>query len=171
VSPRTDIFDLGGLSLTPGDGRRVELEVPLTPLEFGGQHYAADPQTVTVTLDVSCMVGGGYSLRLRFCGELRGPCMRCLEAAGARVDVDAREVDQPGGGAELESPYLSGQELDIAAWAHDAFALAAPTQVHCRSDCAGLCQICAVNLNTAGPGHHHEAEPDPRWAKLRELLE
>jgi hypothetical protein len=25
------------------------------------------------------------------------------------------------------------------------------------------------DLNQAGPDHHHEAPPDPRWAKLSEL--
>ncbi len=59
--------------------------------------------------------------------------------------------------------------LDLAAWARDAFALSAPTQVLCRADCAGLCPVCAADLNEAGPEHHHEREPDPRWAKLREL--
>jgi len=39
----------------------------------------------------------------------------------------------------------------------------------CRKDCAGLCAVCGENLNAAGPDHRHEAEPDPRWAKLREL--
>jgi uncharacterized protein len=58
--------------------------------------------------------------------------------------------------------------LDLAAWARDAYALALPAQVVCREDCAGLCPKCGVNLNE-DPGHAHEAEPDPRWAKLREL--
>jgi uncharacterized protein len=29
--------------------------------------------------------------------------------------------------------------------------------------------VCGADLNNAGPDHFHEAEPDPRWAKLREL--
>ena len=50
-----------------------------------------------------------------------------------------------------------------------AFALALPSKVLCSEDCAGLCPICAADLNEAGPEHHHESPPDPRWAKLREL--
>jgi uncharacterized protein len=119
-------------------------------------------------LDVSRMTHGGYALRLRFAAGLTGPCMRCLEPAEPKVAVDAREVDQPGGGEELRSPYVEGEELDLAAWARDAYALALPAQVVCREDCAGLCPKCGVNLNE-DPGHAHEAEPDPRWAKLREL--
>jgi len=41
--------------------------------------------------------------------------------------------------------------------------------VLCRDDCAGLCPVCAADLNEAGPGHRHERAPDSRWAKLREL--
>ena len=53
--------------------------------------------------------------------------MRCLEPAGVEVAVDAREVDQPGtDDEELRSPYVAEGELDLAAWAHDAFALALP---------------------------------------------
>jgi DUF177 domain-containing protein len=44
-----------------------------------------------------------------------------------------------------------------------------PAKILCREDCAGLCPICAVDMNEAGPAHHHAAAPDPRWAKLREL--
>jgi uncharacterized protein len=127
------------------------------------------PEQVPVRVDVSRMVGGGYALRIRFRAAISGPCMRCLEQAEPPTDVDAREVDQPGGGEELTSPYLQGDELDLQGWAHDAFVLALPAQLLCRPDCAGLCPICGENLNTAGPDHSHDAPPDPRWAKLREL--
>jgi uncharacterized protein len=169
MAAKTDVFDLGRLQLSPGEGRRLQLAIPLGRFSYGGQDYAPDPAQVDATLDVARMTGGGYSLRLRFEAGLSGPCMRCLEAADPRVAVDAREVDQPGGGDELSSPYVDSEELDMAAWAHDAFALALPDQVLCRDDCAGLCPECGANLNTAGPEHRHERAPDPRWAKLREL--
>jgi uncharacterized protein len=95
--------------------------------------------------------------------------MRCLKDAAPTVEVEAREVDRPGEGEELESPYVRGETLDLATWARDAFALAAPIQVLCRNDCAGLCPVCAADLNEAGPEHRHEDALDPRWAKLREL--
>ncbi len=168
----TDKLDLGSLRLSPGEGRRLELAVEIEPLALGGECYVAQPPQPAVTLDVSRMVGHGYALRLRFTAALAGPCMRCLTGAAPEVAVDAREVDRPGGGEELSSPYIRGETLDLAAWAHDALALSAPAQVVCRADCAGLCPVCAANLNDldpAGPEHHHEREPDPRWAKLREL--
>jgi len=95
--------------------------------------------------------------------------MRCLEAAHPAVVVDSREIDQPGGGESLSSPYLTADELDLGGWLRDAAALALPVQIVCRQDCLGLCAVCGENLNTAGPEHAHELEPDPRWAALREL--
>jgi uncharacterized protein len=164
----TELFDIGKLTLSSGEGRRLDLEVPVEGFDFGGQHYAVPGEQVDARLDVSHTTTG-YSMRLRFATALEGPCMRCLEGAGHRVEVDAREVDQPGGGEELTSPYLDDDELDVKAWARDALALALPTQIVCREDCLGLCSVCGENLNEAGPDHAHEREPDPRWAALREL--
>ncbi len=165
----TQDFDLARLRLSAGEGRRLALDVPIDQLVLGGETYDAEPALVPVMLDVSRMVGNGYAMRLRFTARVHGACMRCLDDASPEVEVDAREVDRPGGGDELSSPYVRGEVLDVAAWARDSFVLAMPTQVLCRPDCAGLCQICAANLNDAGPEHGHDAQPDPRWAKLREL--
>jgi uncharacterized protein len=166
---RTDTFDLEALRLRSGEGRRLELGVPLDRLSYGGNPYDVTPSPVTATLDVSRMTHAGYALRLRFSATLHGPCMRCLEGAEPTLDVDVREVSQPGGGDEMQSPYVADGELDITSWARDALSLTVPDQILCRPDCAGLCPICGENLNDAGPEHQHEAEPDPRWAKLREL--
>ena len=169
MTERTDTFDLGRLRLTSGEGRRLELAVSLGRFHFGDEEYVVEPELVPVVLDVSKMTGAGLALRLRFSAALVGPCMRCLEPAAPSFDVDVREVNQPGGGEELQSPYLDPQDvLDLAAWARDAYVLALPQQLLCRPDCAGLCPECGANLN-ADPDHAHEREPDPRWAALREL--
>jgi uncharacterized protein len=124
---------------------------------------------VPVHLDVSRMSGGGYALRLAFSAVVEGPCMRCLRPARPTVEVEAREVNVPGEGEELDSPYVHDETLALADWAHDAFALALPVKILCRGDCAGLCPVCAVDLNELSGEHRHESAPDPRWAKLREL--
>lgn len=170
----THHFDLAGMRLSAGEGRRLKLEVPIEPLVLGAERYAVEAadgrsSSVPVEVDVSRMTGEGYALRLRFAARLRGPCVRCLNEALPRVEVEAREVDRPGGGEELDSPYVNDETLDLAAWARDAFVLALPVKVLCREDCAGLCPVCAADLNVEGPDHHHEQAPDPRWAKLREL--
>ena len=168
MAARTDSFDLATLGLASGEGRRLTLAVAPGSFDFGGTSYEVAPAEIDATLEVSRMTHCGYALRLRFATALSGPCMRCLEPAEPEAEVDAREVDQPGGGEELRSPYVEGEVLDLAAWARDAYALALPNQVVCREDCAGLCPECGANLNEQ-PDHAHEAAPDPRWAKLREL--
>jgi uncharacterized protein len=162
-------FDLAGLRLSSGEGRRLELMTPIEPLLLGSECYVAEPEQVPVELSVSRMTGGGYALRLRFSARVLGPCMRCLKQASPLVEVEAREVDRPGGGEELDSPYVHDESLDLGGWARDAFALAMPAKILCREGCAGLCPVCAVDLNEAGPEHHHDVPPDPRWAKLRGL--
>lgn len=169
MGPRTDILDLGRLGLAPGEGRRLDLAVAIDPFEFGGQTYASAEDLVPLRLDISRMGGNGYALRLRLGVEVVGPCHRCLEPAALQIEVEAREVDQPGEGPELSSEYVTGEELDLQAWARDALALALPVQILCREDCLGLCPECGVNLNTAGPEHGHEPTPDPRWSKLGEI--
>jgi uncharacterized protein len=169
MAQASTIIDLARLSLSHGEGRRLDVPVALEPLELAGQAYVS-PDSVPVRLDVS-RPSGGYAFRLRFPVRIEGPCMRCLEGAVLEAEVDAREVAQENtDDEELLSPYVSDDELDLGRWAHDAAVLAIPTQFFCRPDCAGLCQICGESLNDADAAEHeHETEPDPRWAKLKEL--
>jgi uncharacterized protein len=166
---RADTFDLSGLHLSSGEGRRLELAVAIEPFELADERYEVTLGQLPVRLDISRTTGDGYALRLRFAAQLRGPCMRCLEPATPSFAVDAREVSQPGEGEELESPYVDHGLLDLHGWARDALALALPAQLLCRPECAGLCPACGADLNVAGTDHGHEREPDPRWAKLSEL--
>ena len=166
---RTDSFDLASLALTPGEARRLDLDVSIDPVAFADQDYDIEPKTVPVRLDLAKMVGNGWSMRLQFKASLSGPCMRCLQPAEPEFDIDSRELDQPNMGEDLDSPYVSEDEqLDLRGWVRDAFALALPAQVLCREDCAGLCARCGANLNDE-PDHEHEPEPDPRWAALKDL--
>jgi uncharacterized protein len=180
MATRTDTFDLGAMGLTSGEGRHLDLDLVIEPFDMGGHTYtvtaaaradaAAPPGQIPAQLDVSRMTGQGYALRLSFDAALHGPCMRCLEPADPEFHVDAREVDQPGeGDEELDSPYVTELTLDVGAWARDALALALGATLLHAADCLGLCAVCGVDLNTAGPEHHHAPEPDPRWAVLSEL--
>ena len=165
-------IDLTTLALKPGEGRRLDLELLPEALTLGGEHYDFGPEPVPARLDVS-RTSSGHAMRLSVTAALHGRCMRCLTQAEIPVEVEAREVDQPGSGDdELASPYVAEDQLDVAAWAHDAIALAIPQSLLCRTNCAGLCPECGISLNDVEEGEHvHEREPDPRWAKLRELTD
>ena len=164
---KTNTLDLARLGLSSGEAVSLDPSVALDAIELGGQRYTAKGAAADARLDVSHTTSG-YALRLRFDIRLAGPCVRCLEDAGHDLSIDAREVDQPGGGDDLRSPYLDGDELDLRSWARDALVLALPVQILCSAECRGLCGICGANLNE-DPEHAHEREPDPRWAKLSEL--
>jgi uncharacterized protein len=167
--PHAQSFDLAGLRLSSGEGRRLDLAIPIEPFEYAGERYPVAPPAPAARLDISRTMGQGHALRLRFSAALVGPCMRCLESAAPQFAVDAREISQPGESDELQSPYVTDGVLDLAAWARDALAVVLPSTLLCRSDCLGLCPVCGVNLNKAGPEHQHDSEPDPRWAKLSEI--
>ena len=123
-------------------------------------------------LDVS-RTAAGYAVRLRFVGaRSTGRACAAWSDADVAVEVDAREVDQPRtADEELRSPYIDRRRARPRR--------AGPTtrsRSRCRSSsCAaptaqGLCPVCGASLNDADPAEHdHEPEPDPRWAKLREL--
>jgi DUF177 domain-containing protein len=162
--------DLERLALSSGQARALDLEVPLDPIELGGQTYSPVGGATEARLDVS-RTSTGYALRLRFLGRLSGPCVRCLEDADLGIEIDAREVDQPPSrDEELRSPYVSDGTLDVGRWANDALVLALPAKPLCRPDCAGLCPVCGESLNdTDAEAHRHERGGDPRMAKLREL--
>ena len=172
MAQRADILDLARFVRSPGEGSRVDVDVDPGELTYGDQTYAVEGGAAPARVDVS-RTAAGYALRLRFETPVEGPCVRCLEGAEMGVRVDAREVDQPGGSEEegLRSPYVDGDELDLAAWAHDALALAMPAQFLCRADCRGLCPVCGASLNDSDPAaHRHEDEAgEGPMAKLREV--
>jgi DUF177 domain-containing protein len=166
---RTDTFDLSGLHLASGAGKRLQLYVSIDDFALGGERYSVPAELVPVQLDVSRTTANGYALRLRFTAGVSGACMRCLEVAKSAIEVESREVSQPGESEELCSPYLEGEVLDLHAWSRDALALSLPAKLLCQPGCAGLCPVCGANMNVAGEEHRHESSPDPRWAKLSEV--
>ena len=163
-------IDLDRLALSPGEGRRLELELDPGEVGLGGQSYSFERGPAPARVEIS-RTAAGHAMRLAFAGELVGPCVRCLEPASVPVEIESREVDQAGAtDEELRSPYVAEGILDLAGWAHDALALALPAKVLCRPDCAGLCPVCGASLNDADPAEHEHGRPrDPRWAKLDEL--
>jgi DUF177 domain-containing protein len=164
--------DLDGLTLHSGEAARIDLELDPRPPVVGGETLTLPEKPVEARIDVS-RTSSGYALRLRADVMVEGTCARCLEPARLSVSIDAREVDQRSADdSELRSPYVEENVLDAGSWLHDALRLALPERLLCREDCAGLCEICGLALNDIDPAEHrHERPPDPRFAKLSELIE
>ena len=166
-------FDLRSIKVRSGEEHREEVELELSPLEYGGERYLPVPENVPAGLTVA-RASTGTVFGLRFQTTLHGPCYRCLADAALDVDINVREYQatNPGEEEELRTPYLQDSKLDVQAWARDAIALSLPEQILCRPDCAGLCPVCGKDLNLE-PHTHEEAVTDTRWdalAKLRDEL-
>ena len=162
-------FSLRALRLRPGEEYRDEQEVELQPLMLGGQRYLPVPDNVAAGLVVS-RAASGTVFELRYKARLHGPCYRCLADAVLDVPISVREYQatSPGESDELRTPYVENEQLDLSGWARDALVLALPDKILCREDCAGLCPVCGVELNTS-PHEHDDEQLDTRWAALSEL--
>jgi uncharacterized protein len=163
-------FSLRQVKLRPGQQHREELEVELTPLDFGGQRYLPVPEKVPAAFEIT-RANTGTVFTLDFAVRLHGPCYRCLGDAVLEVPIHAREYQAESPEDEqMTTPYIEGLNLDVSAWARDSVALALPEKILCRPECAGLCGLCGKDLNDE-PHTHEEEHGDPRWAVLEALRE
>lgn len=163
-------FSLRQVKLRPGEQYRDELEVELSPLDLGGQRYVPVPEKVPAAFEMT-RANTGTDFTLAFTARLHGPCYRCLGDAVLELPIKGREYQAESPEDEqLTTPYVTGANLDVSQWAHDAVALALPDKILCRPDCAGLCGECGKNLND-DPHAHEEEHGDPRWAALEALRE
>jgi uncharacterized protein len=161
-------FSLRQVKLRPGEQYRDELEVELSPLDLGGQRYVPVPEQVPAAFEMT-RANTGTVFTLAFTARLHGPCYRCLGDAVLEVPIKAHEYQAEAPEDEqMMTPYVTGANLDVSQWAHDAVALALPDKILCRADCAGLCGVCGKNLNDE-PHTHEEEHGDPRWAALEAL--
>jgi uncharacterized protein len=107
-------------------------------------------------------------------------CDRCLNPFVAEVAVELEDEFKPSidisTGASLPvAPEDEGSVIDdhhvlnLQEVLRQRILLSQPIHPLCRSDCRGLCANCGQNLNE-GACSCAEAEIDPRWAALRQLL-
>ena len=108
-------------------------------------------------------------------------CSRCLKPIDYQVDVRVDDEFLPSvdvetgrrlsyeGEADADTKSIDDHhELDLTDTVIEYRAAALPLAPLCRDDCKGICPQCGVDLNESS--HGCEADIDPRWDKLRELL-
>jgi uncharacterized protein len=176
------VFDMRSLSRQAGSARDRQLTVPAP--EDLGLELARVPAGASVELDLRFeAVAEGILVTGSATAPLAGECARCLAPLTSTVTASFTELylydqhdkhdkherheereDQDG-----DERYLEGDLLDLEPAFRDAVVLALPMSPLCRDDCPGLCAECGAPLADAGPGHRHEAAPDPRWAALRQF--
>jgi uncharacterized protein len=180
MPPISDQLDLARLGLKPGGGKRFEVAVRVGEFIFGGQRYVLTDDPLPVLIAAS-RTTTGYVVRVRAKPEIEGPCMRCSDDFGLALKIDHSELHEPSLDDDLASVYVTGNDLDLAALVRDAVSLALPPSISGPLDANGDCRACdrtreqlsilgvvgEDELGAAEPEDQHE--PDPRWAKLREL--
>jgi uncharacterized protein len=186
------------LSRQAGSARTQKLTVPAPPdlrLELARVPVGAD---VDLDLRFEA-VTEGILVTGSVTAPLAGECARCLAPIDTTVTASFTELylyhdehlrdgrrrhdkhdkhdkhdendkrDDEESSSEDEERYLDGDLLDLEPAFRDAVVLALPMSPLCRDDCPGLCVECGIPLAEAGPGHRHEAAPDPRWAALKQF--
>jgi len=114
-------------------------------------------------------------------GQANLECSRCLKQfpwqfhLAFTENCHLRQTDDP---AEYEIaqdeeepiPILDEDVIDLTELIRQLIAVEVPLRPLCRPDCAGLCPECGTDLNQ-NQCDCRKARVDPRWAKLREMLE
>ncbi len=105
-------------------------------------------------------------------------CSRCLSVYDQPVISDLDFVvdfaeDQQKANSDEDNYFAvdpSSGFIQIDNMVREAILLALPLKPLCSEDCKGLCPICGTDLNKSGCGCI-KRETDPRWEKLKGLLD
>ena len=103
--------------------------------------------------------------------EFSAPCDRCgtytSESHSVTIEKSlATSLERQESDTIIVVPDM---RLDVDELVYSEVILNLPSKHLCKSDCRGLCQKCGKNLNE-GDCDCEKSEPDPRFDKLRELL-
>lgn len=159
-------------NLFDGGDRAVPFShsLDLTGVEQGGVRPFANPVALTGRVENTA---GMVSIRYTAATVLESPCDRCLVPVKLPVEytffhplILRMEQDDP----DSEFIVVENAVLDLDELATADIILELPSKILCQPDCKGLCPICGKNLNMESCDCQ-TAEPDPRLAALRALLE
>ncbi len=162
--------DVSDLIDSPGESRRVELDVPVP----AGFEVPLNTFTGDIAVDgwLESLVDG-VLLRGTVSADVQQQCAVCLEdLEPGTVTAEVAELfEEPGDtpAEDREPGYeINDAAIDIEVLVRDALAQAAPPAPKCRPDCAGLCPTCGINRNTETCDCADEAVND-RWSALQDL--
>lgn len=153
----------------PGESVSFSVSVDLSDLQYGTSFPVTEPVlasgTVRNTAGVLVMKG-----EITTC--IHGVCDRCATdfSRDLKIPIDVvlvEELSNEDSEDEWVFP-LEADSADLDDIIRTVFVLNMDSKLLCKPECKGLCHRCGKNLN------HEEctcqAEPDPRFAALRQLL-
>jgi uncharacterized protein len=157
-------FDLEALRAEPGRPLSLSRDVELPDLEWQGETLRVlGPVRVDAT---AIYQEGEIVLRVSVQGRVRRSCSRCLTELVEEVREDGTPEVQP---ADVAGPYL-----ELRPFIEAGLRLGLSPKPLCSPGCLGICPECGADLNRERhrEGCHGQTKRlDPRFAKLRELLD
>ena len=153
----------------PGESVSFSVSVDLSDLQYGTSFPVTEPVlasgTVRNTAGVLVMKG-----EITTC--IHGVCDRCATDFSRNVEIPidvvlVEELTNEDSEDEWVFP-LEADSADLDDIIRTVFVLNMDSKLLCKPDCKGLCHRCGKNLNSEVCTC--QAEPDPRFAALRQLL-
>jgi len=160
-------------------GTRVDYEIEESPIDPRGDNAGLLEAAI---VDIDALVHAthtnpGAYFEGSVDAHVAGQCARCLVPIDTPVHADFAEqyyatvpVER---GVGLVEPPLDAKTIgsdftvDLVPLLREELILVTPVAALCRTDCAGLCPVCGVDLNERP--HAHDEEIDERWTALRTL--
>jgi len=141
------------------EGLRVQGEISPVELELESYDRIDFPNPVIYRFELST-VSDGLLVRGEVSTVCRCRCDRCLKYFNRRIDL-----------AELCYFFreISDDTVDLTDPVRQDILLTFPQRLLCREECAGLCELCGVNLNVRSCDCRRELETGSVWDKLNEL--
>ncbi|MEO6123195.1 MAG: DUF177 domain-containing protein [Ilumatobacteraceae bacterium] len=142
---RTFTFNATELLRRPGQGRQIDASVTTAELGLDDDRFVAD-ELVTASLTLESLNDGIVVL-----GQIdvpwHGTCRRCLKVLDEHEVSLVDELYQ----TVVTNPdafEIVGDQLDLSSMVREHALLDAPESPLCQPDCAGLCPICGIDLNS-----------------------
>ena len=148
----------------PGSDLAVDASVPAEPL-------GVDHERLTGDIDVALMLesmNDGIVVKGTVTAPWACPCRRCLIDLSGRASVAVDELYQIEMTDDEAYPIENGQ-LDLTPMVRELALIELDAEQVCRADCAGLCPVCGIDLNT-GSCDCDTTVTDHRWAALDGLV-
>ena len=162
-------LDLKHIAREPGAVLPFDFELDLSQVEWnGGRPFA---HAIHITGRVRNMAGA-MVLSAKLSGVLSLVCDRCARPFEREktVEYETLLAFELANGESDDIVLLDGDgALDLDGLMEEIFLLEMDTKNLCSEDCKGLCPGCGADLNRENC--RCRKEPDPRLAKLVQLLE
>ncbi len=148
----------------PGSAATVEHTVPAEPIGVAHERLHG-PIEVAVRLE---SMNDGIVVRGVVRAPWASPCRRCLTDLTGIAVADVDELYQIEVTDDEATPIVNGQ-LDLVPMIRELALIELDAEHTCRADCAGLCPVCGIDLNSTACDCDSTVV-DHRWAALDGLV-